>query len=363
MAHLVYYVSVGKAHMKRCALILEALLHSHDEIHVTIVYCEGIRYLRRRLSRFKNKIHYRQLPIALNYIFYSNELRVNVMQTQEQLLAYKDDWEKLIAHERHYLMTNEAHFVFSDIEPVAFPAAQQAGVRSAGMGHFTWYTLMMEWFPEESLFLKQAYEQMDQWIALAGHKEPNWGNVGSCTLDWFTGEINIKRVRRMRKKWLQQTGNDRVAFVGLEKDLGNIRLPQTWSNEKTVIVVSSGSVTGNTNVVPIPTFERFPQEFMAACDLAIMRPSWDTIAEAAVTGKPIRVAVQHKLPEERGLREAVKHFGLGETVIIDSTQDIFDLPLKLPVRAGVTATNQLPRVLTLLRYWLFHQPSTGIKTL
>ncbi|TDQ43003.1 hypothetical protein [Aureibacillus halotolerans] len=347
MKHIVYYVSdQGGVHARRSVVLINALLEADLQLCVTIVVSESDRYIRRRLYMFKERIVFRTIPMTIGYVTADNGFDYDLWKMKERLAEYQEVWPALWQTEAAYLKECRPALVISDIDPVALQAASIAKVPSIGISHHTWFSTFRDMGFEQLDFMQNAYESMTHWIGLAGNNEKDWGRESSQQIVWFGKCINDKRVRRLRKRWLSKTDKKQIVFIGLGDEVGHVKLPTQWAKmENAVFVVSSGRLTGDANVVPVPKFERFPEDYIAASDWMICEPRWNLVADAVLAGVPSRLIGREQVAEDRQLCQLIEAEHLGKGHLITSWNQFAEEPFTAPPRRISECDNQLPELL------------------
>ncbi|NGP45605.1 hypothetical protein G4V62_11805 [Bacillaceae bacterium SIJ1] len=347
--HIVYYISdEGASHMARSAVVAEELLLAMPNLHITFVHRSMIRYLKRRFFKWKDRVAFRSLPFHLNYVYEKNHFTIDQVKMAEHFDIYKLNWSMMHAEETAFLKELKPHLVLSDIEAVAFSAADEAGVYSIGMSHVTWHSVMTEVLMKKATFLRDAYEKMDVWIALPGGNEPSWGNDKKFDLGWFATPTHLQRVRKLRRRWKLFGQSTKLIFIDFGDQSNHWSIPETWVSESTMFIVSSGLMTGSPYVIPVPRFEPNPQDYLAAADWMIARPNWSLVANAVLSNTPVRLVGHSERYEERQLCANIERNQFGETHLINHLKDIQRLPLSQPLRTTAHVENELPKLISIL---------------
>ncbi|TDQ43020.1 hypothetical protein [Aureibacillus halotolerans] len=347
MSHVVFYISdTDSRHAMRDVVLIEALFSKHSELHITIVHTAERRYLSRRLYPYRDRLTFRTLECQFGYRYQLDGWTLSESKMTEDFETLCFEWPELLANETAFLRDSEARLVVSDIEPVAFPAAHAAGIPSIGLSNFTWSTVYEDLFGKNSTLLEDAYGHMDCWIRLEGHHEPAWGRDQTVNAGWFGATENTKRIRRLRRRWMAHEEKKQIAYIDLGTKEDEFKLPAEWTNRQdTMFVVSSGMMTGSANVVPVPKFEKNPQDYIAASDWVFTRPNWTTVSTAVLAGIPLRLVGQTAMYDVRHLCATVELSYLGETHLVRDWSEMNEVPFTVPERKKEMIPNQLPLII------------------
>ncbi|MGO4108867.1 glycosyltransferase [Paenibacillus sp. YAF4_2] len=207
-----------------------------------------------------------------------------------------------------FLYTNEVNLVISDISPIAFIAADKAGVTSVGLSNFTWYTAYLAMIEQSALLpLHEAYAMMDYFIRLEGADEPEWGRKGSLQAGFFSREKDGHEVVRIQQT-INPGNKKRVVYFGIGmsinvQDLAEMKL---WTNEEYLFIVSSNMRVKHKNVISIPISYTESQNYVAVSDVVISKPGWSTVGEAVALQKPLILLHRSSMKEDENTLRALR---------------------------------------------------------
>ncbi|HTP26569.1 MAG TPA: hypothetical protein VMK12_13070 [Anaeromyxobacteraceae bacterium] len=132
---LVAYVSGhGFGHATRTCEVLRAVRGLSPGLPITIVGAVSERLVRLEVAE---PFAYRgaECDVGLSQ---RDALVIDEEGTALRCRAFEASWEKRLAEEVAFLRQSGARAVLGDIPPLAFAAAERAGVQSLGLGNFSW---------------------------------------------------------------------------------------------------------------------------------------------------------------------------------------------------------------------------------
>ncbi len=132
---LIWYVTPhGYGHATRSCTVIQAFAERHPDIPVTLCSAHPETFLRNRLPP-----EVRVRPVALDLgLVMQDSIRIDFEASLRRLHEMETRRPALVQSESAFLKSSRAGLVAADIPPAAFEAAADAGVRSVGLGNFTW---------------------------------------------------------------------------------------------------------------------------------------------------------------------------------------------------------------------------------
>lgn len=134
-AMLVAYLSGhGFGHLTRTCEVLRGVRALAPTLPMAVVGAVPEALVRAELAE---PLLFR--PVATDVgLVQRDALRIDEDATAERCRAFDAGFEARVAAEAEFLRRSGARLVLADIPPLAFAAAAAAGVRSAGLGNFSW---------------------------------------------------------------------------------------------------------------------------------------------------------------------------------------------------------------------------------
>jgi len=301
MKTIAYYISdYGFGHASRSVALIRRLLEMERDIKIIISHSFALRFL---WDSFKgeNRVAFRPLETDIGYILRKDSTEPDIKTLNAEYSKYMRKWESLIAQETHFLQVTKVDLVISDICAFPFAAAHALNIPSIGISNFTWHIVYQGLIPDCLLGpLKEAYEKMSYFFALAGNNEPDWGRKGNYSFGFFTRTVDKNEVNRIREL-VNPTGEKTVVFFGLgmkSSVTSLIGLP-LWDSPNCVFLISSNVPVRRPNVFPIPRDYTESQNYIAAADLVISKPGWGTLSEAVCAHRPLLLLDRPAMKEDQ----------------------------------------------------------------
>ncbi|ASS66722.1 MULTISPECIES: hypothetical protein [unclassified Paenibacillus] len=319
---IAYYISdYGYGHAARSIAVIRAMLRQASEhglpLNLHLVSGRALPFLEQSLqAEFEaagcrgHRLQLRYMDSGPGYSLRQGTWQADIGLLRQAYIAYAGKMPPQIRKEAAWLGGAGIRLVVSDIVPEAFPAAAKAGIPSAGISNFTWYTAYQDMLPAELLApLAKAYLDMDRFIALPGAREPAWAAEPSIHAGFFSREAGAAETAQLRKR-LDPGGERKLVCLFPGRDTGKVDLLQSLpllSDRRWLPIVSSTMELpeGSGPVVRIPAEATESQLYVAASDLVLTKPGWGTVAEAVAFGKPLVLLERPLFREDRCTMEAL----------------------------------------------------------
>ncbi|MGR3766028.1 glycosyltransferase family protein [Rossellomorea sp. NS-SX7] len=320
---IAYYISdYGFGHATRSSGIIKGLLQEMDDIEIMVCNSFAMPFLHQNFNNTRVKM--RPISTDIGYILKEDSIEPDVKRLNLEYDRYMEEWDERVSEEVTFLNGENIDLVVTDI--VAFPveAAKKIGIPSVGVSNFTWYTAYEGLVEEEKLSqMKEAYDSMTGFFTLAGACEPDWNTLYTKSFGFFSREINIGEVDRIRKL-LNPLGEKVLVYFGLgmKIDQGGLDEFEFWEDPTTTFIVSSNTVIDRENVYRIPSDYTDAHHFIAAADLAITKAGWGTVSEAVIGNTPLLIINRQSMKEDRNTIAYLKEKQLCQTIEWDELAQV-----------------------------------------
>lgn len=185
MPVLVAYVSAhGFGHWAQTAPVLKILQQSRPDIRLVLrsTLSEEV------ISSFDGiDFEYMRAPVDVG-MKQKDALNEDIQATAKAVKHFHADWQQKVSKEAAMLKDVKAELVLSNISPLAFAAANRAGIFSIGMGCLDWHEIYKDFLDEKISCMqeiREAYERCDILLKLP---------LGMPT-PLFENQININPVK------------------------------------------------------------------------------------------------------------------------------------------------------------------------
>lgn len=260
-----------------------------------------------------------------NYQLHPLKTDVGVVQETSFVVNKKETlrlWQKLL-QKKELIIKEEAGFarsvsaaiVLSDISPLAFDVAAEAGIRAVGLSNFSWdwiYKGYVQEFPEFTPIIhaiRASYQSADLLLRL-----PFSGDLSVFPVIKDIPLISRKAAGPAEAIWQKLNINKKksppLVLVALRpSDLALVEL-ERLEKSKDFVFITSGLKRKLANSIDLPPhFVYFP-ELVNACDLVLSKPGYGIVSEIIANQTPLLYISRDDFAEYKALVE-----GLGEYAI------------------------------------------------
>ncbi|MGG4145901.1 hypothetical protein ABEW34_22635 [Paenibacillus algorifonticola] len=307
-----YYISdYGYGHATRSiALIRTLLLYSPRRYRLIICSGKTLAFLQASLAEYSaeyspERIEFRSCSSDLGYVLGGGTGSVEPDQERFRLgyAPYMAAFSAEVRREADFMRSERLDMVISDISPIPIAAAALAGVKSVGISNFTWQTAYASFVEQELLApLRQAYEQLDYFIPLAGSgmEEREWAAGSGLETGFYCRTPQAAEVQRIVRE-LNPDGSKTIVYFALGMGIETEALDSLslWNDHSCVFIISENMRVSGPNIFQIPQGYTESQNYAAAADLIISKPGWGVVGEAVTLGKPLIVLVRTSMTEDR----------------------------------------------------------------
>lgn len=132
---VVFYISGhGFGHASRAIELIEAMLARRPDARI-VARTSAPRWLFERAAPATIELQSIEVDTGMAQI---DSLRIDEDETARQAAMFYRDFDRRVAEEAALLRRRAADVVVGDIPPLAFAAADRAGIPSVAIGNFTW---------------------------------------------------------------------------------------------------------------------------------------------------------------------------------------------------------------------------------
>ena len=315
MKTVAYYISdYGFGHAARSIAVIRELLRQSESLHIIVCHSFAQEFLKQSLP--DERVTFRCVKTDVGYY-----LKENTLEPDKELIDLKvkeqlTNWSFLIHKECLFLRETEVDLVISDISPIGISSAFELGIPTIGISNFTWHTAYQGLIRGESLeFLKRQYDKMSYFFSLAGSQEPKWGTVDNKQFGFYSRELDLLDVQRI-KDHLNPTGDKIIVFFGLGMKINDeyFKKLELWNSPNCIFVTSYHSDIDEPNIVKIPKDYLESQNYIAAADMVISKAGWGTISEGVCGQTPLVIVNRKSMQEDKNTIEFLENHHLCELI-------------------------------------------------
>lgn len=308
----IYISSHGFGHMTRCLAIVENILNTSN--YNLYIAC-GKRqndFARIYLSKYKNRIIYKDLVTDIGLINKKKSLEVDKFLLQKQLFEFTSSWENTVNDEYDFLKNLDIKCIVSDISPIGTLVGNKLQTPVVLITNFTWIEQYEYIGIDKSIIDKyrQAYSYVTKFIKYDLCLPISSVNCEEVyEVGFICREIDFYKVEKIKNQY----GKSILVTCGKSANLNTINI----KNFKGTIFTTSGidiTCEDDCNVVNLPINILDTQNYIAASDIVITKAGWGTIAEA-VLGHTNLVLIERPSAKEDSFNiEKIKENKLGISI-------------------------------------------------
>ncbi|SEC11014.1 glycosyltransferase [Paenibacillus sp. GP183] len=324
MKTISYYVSdYGYGHASRSIAIIRTLLDKYDNVQFIICTSFPLGFIQTSIEN-NSRVRYRYVKNDLGYLLKESSVEIDkerMIFLYDKYLEYASSY---LQQEEYYLKEENVDFIISDISPFPFIAGKKLGLPTIGISNFTWYKAYQGIIEEDKLqFLKDAYNQMDYFIPLAGSKEPEWGKILHEAEHYFYRGIRNSEIKRLNDEVRSNEFQLIVYFgFGMKIDIDDYSGWKLWDQEHVLFIVSEHMNIDRPNVIHIPKDYTESQHYLAISDLVISKAGWSTVGEVVQLNKPFMVVDRSNMQEDRNTINFLQSIERGYVILWDELKEL-----------------------------------------
>lgn len=275
-----YISSHGFGHMTRCLGIMENILKTSDYNLYIICSKKQNDFARIYLTKYKDRIIYKDLVTDIGLINKENSLEVDKISLERKLYDFTSSWEDILNDEYNFLKNLNIKCIVSDISPIGTLVGNKLQLSVALITNFTWVEQYEYIGVDESIIDKyrQAYSYVTKFIKYDLCLPISSVNCKDINEVGFTCRyIDLDKVEKIK----QQYGKSIMVTCGKSANLNTINI----KNFKGTIFTTSGieiTCEDDCNVVNLPIDTLDTQNYIAASEMVITKAGWGTIAEGII---------------------------------------------------------------------------------
>ncbi len=298
---VVAYISAhGFGHWAQMAPVLRAL-HAHDAgIRIVLRTALPGTILEAR-GGFPFELVEGQVDVG---VIQRDAVNEDIPATVAAVEQFHHNWAERVGKEVRFLHKIGADLVLSDIAPLAFAAAAEAGMPSIGIASIDWHAIYTPLFPETHPILDQisvAHRACNLLLRLPlDMPMPSFPRQRPIGL--IAGKSRISRQELRRR--LGYTDEDRLALVMFGgSGVPAFRIEALAKMRDWRFMMPSlpdGPVPTNVLAVP-PGWDML--DLIAASDAIVCKPGYGIISEAWMAGRPLVYVPRPAFPEYPYLRD------------------------------------------------------------
>jgi len=305
MPAIVFYVSAhGFGHWAQCAPVIDLLQREYPGIQLWLRSTLPVQEVGKRLSQ---PLDYQQGQVDVGVIQHS-AIEEDMTATRVALKAFHADWEARVVAEADWLARHEIDLVVSDIAPMAFAAAHQAGIRSIALGSLDWFDIYRPFLDADDPAMRHiadAYGRAELLLKLPLSMEMSAFSTQQCIgLIGRRSELSREDAERRLFGCVSHRKTALIMFGGSGAPAFDIQALAMMTEWRFLLPGNHGTTNNwpqnvyalDSGCIPIP-------DAMCAADVVLCKPGYGTLAEAWLSRTPVCFVPRDGFPEYPFLRD------------------------------------------------------------
>lgn len=315
-----FYVSDhGYGHATRSIAVIKALVaEGRGQVRVEVVNHHAYDLLTRALAGVPG-VRVRDTRLDVGFVCREDSLAFDVGRTAMNVWNWISGWKQFVSEECERLRSSVPDLVVSDAAPEPLLVAERLGAPSVVTSNFTWVDQYEPHLRADLVApLRGSYA-----LAARGH--------AYSMRTALAGMRNVVPAGLVTREPSLPSGEVR-ARLGVPPDVPLIHLGFGWSADAVAaaqdldpeslprearLLVSANLASpaarerSGERLVTIPPLETEAHEFIASCDLAIVKAGYGTVAEAMAGKVPILAVPVEGSRESETIARTVAQLGIG----------------------------------------------------
>ncbi|WP_320047869.1 glycosyltransferase [uncultured Ilyobacter sp.] len=295
MKYKVFYISShGFGHLTRCLAEVERQIREENENSFNKKYrflliCgeNHIEFSKKYLSKYKNKIFYRELMTDVGLINKENTLKVDKEKLEEILKKFIDSWDSIVKKEIEKLKGLDIEEIYVDISPIGVLVGKKLEKKVIVKSNFTWYQ-QYKYLNLDKDIVDKFYEidQMyDELYIYPLNLDMSHIKCSKKDIGYLARESDPVKVKELREKY------EKTIFIscGRSASLEKISIKNFRGTVFFTPGIEVENLSGDVYKLPIDILDT--QNYISSSEFIISKAGWGTIAES-ILGKTKMVLME-----------------------------------------------------------------------
>ncbi len=309
-----YYISDhGYGHAARSIAVIRALLNYFPDIHIYVKAFTAYDFLLNSMQDKRVSIIRQRNDVGtVNFTYPFDVMHDESLKLIKSWIA---GWPAYIETERDFCKKHDINLIITDVAPQPLEVASQLGIPSVLISNFTWYNIYAPLFSDELknelALMKNVYAKADTALILPFEQR----------------EIEAKKVvpvnlvakkatndRAEMRKRLNVNQSDFLIYVGMGFSMPTESISRLRPAENTKLVIPSNVEMSGEGIIKIPLNETEGQDYIAMCDLAVIKSGYTTTAEAMSAEVPLLITRRQGFSDDIAVCSGVVRLGIGKEI-------------------------------------------------
>lgn len=251
-----------------------------------------------------------------------NSFSVDKKATLQQYASLISRYSSLLETEKNFLVGRNINIVASDITPLAFDAAKEAGIPAIAIGNFSWDWIYGAWMDEYKEFsfvvqhIRRSYQKANLLLRLPFYGDMSvFPRIKDISLIGRKAERSGANVRE--KLGFHVQGDRKLVLLGMRyDDLKLVRWPTVTRSSRFWFLTNKAEIRGE-NIRHFQEGDVPFQDIVNACDAVLSKPGYSIIAECITNRTPMLYIPRDDFVEDSVLRKGLEEFAVCEKMPIE----------------------------------------------
>ena len=310
-----YITNHGFGHASRNIPLIEGILEREPEsiiyVKTDAVRCE---FMRRNLTKYTEHVYFCDGYQDVGLILQRDSYEIDIQKLKKVVAEEQKRWHTYKQTEIQFLKNQEIDFVISDIIPWILPTARECGIPSVLLCNFTWYEMYKDFLPEELCVpYRDAYRCADK-IFVYEFASPQ---IDTIYPECERVSMLCRKVDEQKAAVIAKQYPHPIVFVSVGK---SIEMHESYDVSKApgTYLTTAGVQLSGDNVTELPKDLINTQDYLKACDYAIIKGGWSTMAEALLNKCKCAVILRGSNSEDDAVRQMVQSYGCMQEISFES---------------------------------------------
>lgn len=311
--NICYYISDhGYGHAARSIAVIRALLNAFSDIHIFVKAFTAYDLLKNSLQDKRIDLIQQKNDVGV----IANAYPFDVMRNEslDMIQSWFKSWPEYIRAELDFCRKKDISLIITDVAPQPIEIARELGITSVLISNFTWENIYEPIFGKqlanELALMKKTYAKADIAFVLPFEQEIKARkviHVGLIAKDITASKQEIKKLMGINQ-------HDFVAYFGMGFSMPEEIINKMHVPEDVKILVSSNIPLSGKGIIKIPSNVTESQNYIAMCDLAVIKSGYTTVAEAIRGHVPLLITKRDGFNDDTVVCDTACKMGIAEEI-------------------------------------------------
>lgn len=300
-----YISSHGFGHLTRCLAIIEHLLGTTQFEYYVVCDQPQIDFAIQYLDGHLHRVNFSILKTDIGLINKRHSLSVDTENLEASLDAYIQNMSRDVEKEVKYLRNEEVQLIITDISILGILVAKELGVEVIGISNFTWYDqyIHLGIKPDITDVFLKAYDELDYFLEYDFAIDHSYLTCPVEKVGLVGRKLDIKKINLLKRN------NKELSYISCGRS-ASLPTMNVDFNNGTLFYTSGVEVKSNAMVLFLAKWMLDTHNYIAACNVAVIKAGWSSVAEALLARTPIVVIEREGVIEDHTIINQLKQKNL-----------------------------------------------------